>query len=149
MPEEVRRLEHHLRQLLKAQRRAINAGDQALKEHTDQQVKSVSEALTRADALEKERIENVEKLIGNEIATTEAARKRLETETDRRFGEVEKTAGEALTEEQYEVKHEALIKRIGDLERWQSNMMGRMVGVGLIGAVFIAVVVAVITHLFA
>lgn len=52
-----------------------------------------------------------------------------------------------ITRTAYDTRHESLERRVGMTEKWQANYSGRFVGVAFLGAVFIAVVSALVTHL--
>jgi hypothetical protein len=47
----------------------------------------------------------------------------------------------------YDEHHDGLVNRINELERWQSNIKGRAVTVGVVGAAFVAALASLITRL--
>lgn len=82
-----------------------------------------------------------------QIASTAKELERRLDEMNRLRHQIEEERGHYITTARYDEKHEDLSRRLSSLERWQANLTGRMVGLGLIGAAFIAVVAAFITHL--
>lgn len=57
-----------------------------------------------------------------------------------------RTLTEGLLEAQAE-RNERMERRLHELEDWRSNIMGRTVGLTIIGAIFVAVCASVITRL--
>lgn len=51
-----------------------------------------------------------------------------------------------MTEEQYSHRHEALADRVATIERWQANILGRYVGMAVVGAILVSVIAAFASH---
>lgn len=62
-------------------------------------------------------------------------------------GEIDRLRQNAVPLALYDEKHKSLAEQVTIIDQWKANVTGRVVGVGVIGAVFIAVVAALITHL--
>lgn len=80
------------------------------------------------------------------------------TELRQQIEELREDTKKAVTEIDYTRRHEALEERISRveeslslriaaIERWQANITGRTVAIGVLGGIMIAVVAALITHL--
>jgi hypothetical protein len=66
---------------------------------------------------------------------------------DRLRKDIEHIRTEALSRENYEERHAAVISRLDKIDNWRANVAGRSVAVGIFGAIFIATTAAIITHL--
>lgn len=62
-------------------------------------------------------------------------------------GIVERIRQQYISEAQYDRRHEVLVSRVETIERWQANILGRYVGIAIVGAVFIAVIAGFASHL--
>lgn len=60
---------------------------------------------------------------------------------------LERRLSGSVSQDVYDEKHAALEKRVDILEKWQANLVGRTVGLSLVGGIAIAIVTALITHL--
>lgn len=102
---------------------------EALKEYFEKQLESLDKRYDeRTDAA---------------MAATEKAAGALEA----RLNLLNELRGEVLTRTEYDAKHVDLDRRLQQLERWRANITGRAVAMALVGAIFIAVVTGLITHL--
>lgn len=79
---------------------------------------------------------------------------RVERRVDKVEGRLQAALTEYLRKDEYQARHQELEKRLEELQRqiivvenWKSNVTGRVVGIGAIGVLFTAVVVAFISHL--
>ncbi len=72
--------------------------------------------------------------------------RRLDDMNDFR-AQVEADRPNYITVARYDEKHADLERRLAKIEAWQANIMGRVVGIAVLGSVFIAAVAAFITHL--
>lgn len=142
---------------LRAVLRDIDKGDLALRDHIEQQLRSVQEALTAADALERQRVASLEQwvkaLLEGEVARAEVIHTSTQNEltehkkdADRTFQELKQKIEASVTLHSYNIKHDELERRITALELWQSNVIGRYVGIAVVGGLFVAVVTAVAIH---
>lgn len=68
-------------------------------------------------------------------------------ELQRQVTELHEESSQFIRESAYRERHETLERRLASIERWQSNLIGRGIGLSLVGAIFIAVMAAIITHL--
>lgn len=138
-------LTHALLQMIKE---SITIGDDRLRDHVEQQIASVETALLRADKLERERVEAIKEMAVERAKAQEAAFKEMSQSIGSRFERLETVAASHLTSDEYDRRHEALELRIGNLEQWRANLIGRYVGIAVIGMIAVAVIAGFITHLF-
>jgi hypothetical protein len=134
------------RSMLQLLKDAIRVGDERLADHIAQQIASVHDALIQADRLERERIGSVKDMATERVSTQDRALRELTVNTERRFEQLEKIAAGHITIEEYDRRHSALEDRMSSFERWRTNLSGRYVAYGVIGAILIAVAAGFITH---
>jgi hypothetical protein len=69
------------------------------------------------------------------------------TEIQRQITETHDSFLRFVPMDAYETRHSSLENRIGKLEQFQANTLGRLIAVGFVGAIFVAITSALITHL--
>lgn len=89
--------------------------------------------------------------------TVEALKEHIDTVATAMQRDVDRVGNETqrLRDEQsqfvridaYNERHGPLESRVGSLENWRANLMGRAVAIGLLGALLFAVIGAVLGHL--
>lgn len=56
--------------------------------------------------------------------------------------------GHYVPREVYEQYHNLLRERVGVLEQWRANIMGRAVGLAVVGTLIVAFLTAIVSHVF-
>jgi len=104
-----------------------------------------AQRLAREEALRVE--DKVERI--REQAAEERARLLTRDEYDRRRTELQHEGDRRLAEAlaHHESDLSEVRNRLQRLEAWRANVMGRVVGLGVVGGLILAAVTAIITHL--
>ena len=108
----------------------------SLKEYLERRLTDLEHLMTARNVARNEAIEAARVEINRRLDEMNQLRHQIESERDK-----------YMTRQAYEQYHEALITRVGALENWRANIVGRTVGLAVVGTIFVSVVVAVLTHL--
>lgn len=125
-----------------------------LRDYIDRSVDLIGQRITREVAVRDQQINETARdlrhEVEREIGHVREQSHSLEVGIERRLFEINKIQ-EALNEHRNlfvtEAEHDRFNARITILESWRENLMGRIVGFGVVGAIFVGAVSAVITHL--
>jgi hypothetical protein len=118
----------------------LNERDRRMTERWNAQ----QDALIKATDQLEERLDLLNELRGNVLTRTEydAKHESLSIEIARNREAIDRLRGDALMVKD----HRQYEERVRVLEVWRANLAGRAVALGLMGAVLIATISAVITH---